>query len=187
MNSSAKDRQVVTVALCTPYLTESLEGLQNYDEVCVKTQIEEYGYDPNNLHGENIWETPNFRVKLDTPKDHEIASPEEADLVIIGSTEVSEEDVRRSRGSGTIFCRYSIFYGKPSEYTGNRPEDVGYSIDLPKHVNTVKALLVNEHFLAALMTRQEGKIRMHIERMNEYLPRPILVTPFLGQALAVQR
>ena len=182
------DRRVVTVALLTPYLWETMEQCQ---EACgkegAKDQIKDFGFDPNNFNGKKFLKTENFMVKIETPDDHNMKSQTDADLIIIGNTEKSEEAVSQCMGRGVIFCRYSIFYPGPSRYTGTTPGDAGYSIDLPKDVSTAKALLTNDLFLEAILARDEGMIQTALISLNADLPSPVLATPFLSQALAIQR
>ncbi|MBW2964570.1 hypothetical protein KY363_03860 [Candidatus Woesearchaeota archaeon] len=151
-------RKQVIVAVFTPYLTQSLADL----------------------------ETPGFSVRLDKPRDHISRGPAECILGIHGSTEPAEETVAELKGSGLIIARYSIFYGGPSKYTGNYPEDTGYALDLPKNVSTVKAFLTDDEVLDALVLREEARIRQAIDGLNKTLQQPVLITPFLEEALRVR-
>ena len=67
-------------------------------------------------------------------------------FAIAGCTVPGEMEVRDLKGSGLVIARYSIFYGAPSNYTGNLPEDCGYSLDMPKSAKNVRVLLVQAVF-----------------------------------------
>jgi hypothetical protein len=144
-------------------------------------------YTAENLKGVKEIDTERTTVRIEPPQDHTLISPSLADLIIIGSAGYSEGDVRAIKPLGIVVARYSIFYGGPSGYTGDRPEETGYSLDLPKSVDTVKALLSHEPFLDALVARDDALIRTALEDLNAGLREPVLATPYLTEALQVQR
>jgi hypothetical protein len=155
------------------------------DEAYIKNQIEKYGYDPANLHGVRFLRTESGRlVKLDTAEDHESRMPTDSLMAIAGSTESAEDNIRGLRGTGLIVARYSIFYGGPSGYTGRTPEQGGYALDIPKKVETAKALITDDAVIDALVAREADKIREAIGELNKRLNVPVLVTPYLEEALA---
>ena len=185
--NKAKEQRIYRVAIFTPYLLETMGDLANWgikDGRCpietIARQIAKYGYDPDNLNNIKTIKTKNGMVVLETPQDHGSEMPI---LGIIGNTESSEDHVKRISGSGLLFARYSIFYGKPSGYTENKPEDVGYSLDIPKDVSTVKALLEDDRTLEAFLLREEKGIRKAIKSLNNKLNHPILITSYLAEAL----
>jgi hypothetical protein len=112
--------------------------------------------------------------------------PGSATLVIAESTPRGEDDVYAMRWTGMIVARYSRFYGKQSGHFGMPPEEIGYALDIPKNVATVEQLLNNQPILEALVAREEQEIRQSIERLNGQLPEPILVTPYLSEALRIE-
>jgi len=193
----------VNVAIVTSYLTDDFEAeyvkeksaCQGCQEKCtcgksvddvaaeVERQKQKYGYDPNNFKGTRYLETPNFIVMLETPEEHEIENPLFADFAIFGSTMQKEEMAMKAKGSGLIIARYSIFYGSKSNYSGNTPQEGGYSLDIPKKVASAKALIMHEPFLEAILERDEVKIMDSIEGLNQTLEQPVLVTPYLATAL----
>jgi len=185
-NTQTKPKRTYQVAILTPYLTDSLKDVQGYFENNpseVFTQIDRFGYDPENLNGNDTIQTPKSNlVQLITKNNHDrhFGSP---DLVIAGSTEAAENEVESFKGSGLIVARYSIFYSEPSGYTGRHPHQAGYSLDIFKDVNIVKALLKSDEVLEAIASREEPAIRSALDNLNQTLPAPILVTPYLAQAL----
>lgn len=100
-------------------------------------------------------------------------------LAIAGSTRGGEDEVRGLKGTGIIVARYSIFYGRPSEYTGSSPEEAGYSLDFPKNINTVRSMLRNGDVLEALRSRNKEGIEKALEIFNECYNAPIRTTPYL--------
>ncbi|MBW3016538.1 hypothetical protein KY309_02920 [Candidatus Woesearchaeota archaeon] len=172
-------KRLFNAAIVTPYLYENLED-EGYARDYIEKQIERFGYDPQNLNGTKFLETDRFFVKLHTKQDHTHDKP---DLVVIGSAGNSEHIVERMKPSGIIVARYSIFYGGPSDYTGNSPEEGGYSLDLPKSVALVKAMLTHNGVLESILERDEGRIRSALDDLNSKVSQPVLVTPFLAEAL----
>lgn len=166
------------VGLQSPYLCQSIFELSFEDlEMHMSMGAENSGF-------ERVYElkTPKHRVVLD--REHEYTELSGlAQLVIAGSTKEVEMDVEDLKGSGLIIGRYSIFYGNPSGYTDVAPEDGGYSLDIPKSVATLKALLTHDGFLDAIVARDETQIREAIDDLNKDLERPVLITPYLSEAL----
>ena len=174
----------------TPYLTEGIEDYKCPIEMLQQMAL--YGYNPNNLHGVELLKTQgNNIVRLTTQENGKgalISDAAEHDLAIVGSVERVEERVQSLKGSGLIVARYSIFYGKPSGYTGRSPEEIGYSLDLPKVVGCAVALMTDDNFLEALVSREEARIKDAIAELNKGKESaPILITPYLSEALRVER
>jgi len=172
------DKRTFNAKIITPYLYENMR--EECTEEYVQKQIEYFEYDPNNLGGIKFLETNRFIVNLNTRTNCSKANP---DLIIIGSAGVSEDEVEMLKPSGILVARYSIFYGGPSSYTGNTPEEGGYSLDLPKSVATSKALLTHDGVLESILEREESKIRDAVENLNKTIEKPVLITPFLAKAL----
>ena len=147
-----------------------------------------------------------YLTKLEAPKqnffgdinqeiiDNGIRSiPSYADLVIAGSDQASEKLVSDFRihskniGLRVPVARYSTFYGKPSGYSEMLPEEIGYSLDIPKDISAVRSLITNDLVLEALSLKDENRIRSSLDELNKGLERPILVTPFLHEALQHQK
>ena len=179
-------RKDFIASVLTSYLVDDMSSKGSSKEY-IKNQIEKFGYDPNNFKGVRSFFTPKFRIMLETNENHILRRPELADLAIAGSTEEAEETVRGFRTSGIIAARYSIFYGGPSEYTGNYPEESGYSLDIPKEVATVKAMLTNEKVLESFISRNEEQIKAALCEFNIGLEKPILITPYLAKALKIRK
>jgi len=187
---SQEKQKPFRIFIGTPYLTEGIEDYKCPIEMLQQMAL--YGYDPNNLHGVEFLKTPkNNIVKLSTEensKDMLISDVVNHDLAIVGSAKSVEERVQMIRGSGLVVARYSIFYGKPSGYTGNSPESTGYSLDLPKVVGCATTLMTDDNFLEALVSREETRIRSAIAELNKGKESaPILITPYLSKALEVER
>jgi len=185
--SKAKEYKVF---LGTGYLTEGLESFKCPAEFL--TQALEYGYDPNNLHGMEFLQTPRGNIIRLSTRDNsqnitlrEIA---EHDFAIAGSTKPNEEKVLDLKCSGLVVARYSIFYGGPSGYSDRSPEDGGYSLDLPKVVPAAVALMTNDDFLEAIVSREEARVRDAIAKLNVgHENAPVLITPFLSEALRIRK
>jgi hypothetical protein len=172
------------VAIFTPYLYEDMRKA-GYSEQYIREQVEKYGQDHDNLQGVKTVKTQSGRlVKLDTPDDHESKGPDDVLMVIHGSTESAERMILAHKGTGLIVARYSIFYGGPSGYTGRTPEQGGYALDIPKKVETAKALITDDAVIDALVAREADNIRGSIEGLNRKLEQPVLVTSYLEKALA---
>ena len=168
------NRQDVRVGILTPYLARSLEELEPFEQI---EQMLLFGAQPSNLKDVNYLETSRFRVKLEKQPEGITPPP----LIIIGSTRQAEVDVSSisTNFPKTIIARYSIFYGGPSGYTGIPPEQTGYSLDLPKDVETARKLLTHDGFLEALVKRNLAEIRNALADVNKNLEQPILETPRL--------
>jgi hypothetical protein len=182
------------VAITTPHLSEGLEQFTDPSKALENILL--YDYNPNNLHGVRILDTNNKnKVLLWSPGyegqyryDVHAQDLQCSDLVIAGSTEPGEDEVLSYKGSGLLVARFSIFYGSPSRYSLRTPEEGGYSLDIPKSVSKVKAMLSNDQVLEALASRQEARIRNAISDLNKASNNgsPILITPYLSQALKIQ-
>jgi len=179
MTETTNNKKIFNAAIMTPYLTENMEA-KGFCECFIQEQIKKYGYDPQNLNGYKFLETDKFLVRLHTRDDH---TNERSDLLVIGSAGNSEGIVGSLKPSGIIVARYSIFYGGPSQYTGTSPEKGGYSFDLPKNVAVAKALLTHNGVLEAILEREEAKIRAALADLNKNVGQPVLITPFLAEAL----
>jgi hypothetical protein len=174
----------------TSYLTDSVSDFE-----CPIDFLEQslfFGYDPDNLNGIKFLQTPKKNiVKLSTRENsHDITTRNviNHDLAIVSSTESVEERVSLMKGSGLVVARYSIFYGESSGYTGNLPKSSGYSLDLPKIVGCAVALMTDDNFLEALVSREEARIKNAIEELNRGKElATILITPYLTEALKINR
>ena len=174
----------------TPYLTDGIE-----DYKCPIEMIEQMvfaGYDPKNLNGVQLLKTSKGNiVRLSTKETNPNATLREIashDFAIAGSTEPVEERVLNLKSSGLVVARYSMFYSKPSGYSGRTPEQGGYSLDLPKVVGCAVTLMTNDNFLEALVSREETKIKQAIADLNQgHESAPILITPYLAKALEIQK
>jgi hypothetical protein len=184
MNEETDEKKnKVVVGIFTGYLCKDMCA-EGYDEEYMRIQKEKFGYDPDNMSGQKFLYTPKFMVRLDTRDDHESMGPGDLTLAIAGSTEGIEEHVRGFMGAGLIVARYSVFYGGPSKYTGNYPEESGYSLDIPKKVSTAKALITDDCVLEAILARDEKAVVEAISELNKKLEQPILVTSYLPKALS---
>ncbi len=194
---SANEQAPVRVAILTTYLTDTMEDLKQWcdrvrdttegAEKLMKWQMEKAGFNPQNFAGVKVLNSAKGRtVFLETPEDHTLDKPEFADFAVAGCTESKEHIVNyQLRGSGLIVGRYSMFYGGRSKYSGNTAGESGYALDIPKKVETVKALLTDDASLEALLARDESGIRKALSGLNKRLDEPIIVTPFLSEALKV--
>ena len=188
-----KDQNIVRVAVISNYLTENFAESERYKErpEALQRQIEKYGYDPKNLNGVSAILTPKKRLVMlyapnQDPTNFDIVRA--SDLAIYGSTEWAEDEVASLKNSGVVVARYSIFYGKESGYSGRKPEEGGYSLDLPKAVGCAASLITNDNCLEALASRDEARIRDAIGKLNVgHEGAPVLITPFLSEALKIQR
>jgi hypothetical protein len=182
-----EQKNPVKVAILTPYLTERLENVPDVEE-----QIIGFGYDPDNLSDTKKINTPNNTVLIASPDyiinmrgDIDPSKLEGANLVIAGSTEAGEDEVKSLKGSGLIVARYSIFYGGVSDYTGNSPAVTGYSLDIPKGVQFVKALLTDDATLDAIVEKDTQKIKDALTELNKKITTPILTTEYLDEVVNV--
>lgn len=187
----SKSRRSYKVSVITPYLIEEMKG--RYEESYIQSQIKLYGYDPNNLHGIELMKTKLGKIVELYPVSHyNSVVPEkllDSDLIIYGSVEIAEAQVNCLKRSGLtkdlglIIGRYSTFYGGPNRYSGNSPEESGYSLDIPKNVSTVKEILTNDDLLSSLKKKDYDSIERSINELNKSLQLPILITPYLREIL----
>ncbi len=188
-NSENNGKKIVYAAILTPYLSGDFEkeckSCPKVNE-CVEKQ-RGFGYDANNFNGVRKFETLNHVVMLETGKDHTTPSPSFADFAVAGNTFLGEMQVRALSRGGLLIARYSTFYPEKSEYTDTMPGDAGYSLDIPKKVSVVKAFITDDAVLDALVSREEEKIRSAVENFNQGRAEPVLVTPFLSEALRVRK
>ncbi|MCX6709249.1 MAG: hypothetical protein NTW67_06415 [Candidatus Woesearchaeota archaeon] len=110
-----------------------------------------------------------------------------ADFAIAGQSTLGEMEVYVLKGSGLIVARYSKFYPGNSEYTHSSPERAGYSLDIPKKEYVVKDFLSNDRVLEALLSRNEERIEFAVDVFNRWRSAPVLITPYLKEALRVKR
>jgi hypothetical protein len=180
------------IAILTPSLTESVECFDNPIHFIQNLAL--YGYDPDNLNGIKLLSTDKGNiVRIWSPEydglyreDVRKYELENSDLVIAGSTERGEYEVNQLKDSGLIVARYSIFYGSRSGYSSEKPEETGYSIDIPKSVTCVNRLLQSDKTLEAIASRDESRIISAIDELNSGNESyPILITPYLTKALEV--
>ena len=183
-------------ALFSGYLTEDMA--ESYGANYIQEQKDLFGYEDYNFNGQNQILTPKHRVVLlskddsrySGPQDVRFAKyrgPQDVDFAIHGSTRLAEEMVRDYMGSGLIFARYSIFYGGPSVYSENSPEESGYALDLPKSIDVVNTLLNNDRFLKSVLTRKEDQIKSALDEVNKGIEKPILVTSYLSEVLSYEK
>jgi len=188
--SQEQQNGIVKVAILTPYLSDDLAKRADADYVRLHT--EKFGYDPNNFHNVRALESPLGRNVFIIHRDdlsfkEAVFGPVGSDFCIAGNTSQGEKEIEMLKGSGLIIGRYSTFYGRCSGYTGNAPEDAGYALDIPKHVEVVRNLLTHDGFLEAVVAREESSIRAALDALNAQLEQPVLITPFLVEALGVRR
>jgi hypothetical protein len=182
-----------SAVILTPYLSEEIR-MNPIFEILVKC------YDPNNLKGMETLVTPNGKnVNIWAPEysrsgrarctieQELLESRNDIDLLIAGSTSPGEREVSELRKSGIVIGRFSVFFGGSSGYSGVSPGAGGYSLDIPKNVGIVKSLLHSDSVLESIANRDEGRIRSSIDQLNQELSQPILITPFLAEALEVRR
>jgi|GEM_PF-3547678 len=143
-----------------------------------------YLYNPSDFTSIRFLETDRYRVILEEAKSYEQGNLVHADIALLGNYTDMEERAIKAKGTGLIVARYSIFYKYRSDYSGNYPQQSGYSIDIPKRVATAKALLMHEPFLEGILARDEQKIVDAIGGLNQALDQPVLVTPYLHTALS---
>jgi len=186
--------QEIKVAILTPYLTESLQSMvrESPSKKWLSYQVEKAAYSPNNLSDMEIIQTKRNKVRLLKAKENE----DDATLCgwikqarngfsISGSTKFLENLIRTKKGTGALVARYSIFYSKPSEYTGRSSEESGYAFDIPKNPEIVKAMLNHDDLLEAIVERKADTIQRALKEFNRNRPKPILATSYLPEALAL--
>ncbi len=197
------------VAIMTPYLTESMGDARPFVDVWgarhsgwnVEIQKAFHGYAPENLLQERIIETRLGRkIFLYKPRwenghergfhDEELRAMRPL-LAIEGSTLNGETETARLKETGVVVARYSTFYGGNSAYSRKSPEELGYSLDIPKTTESVLALLSHDAFIDALAERSIGKVRFALAdlalRARRENMRPIKETPYLERTLAINR
>lgn len=167
------------VLMLSQYLLVSPEDGKNWDR--------KNGYDPNNFHNIQRLQSNKGRLVELVRADGEsiFALNEMGDLAIAGSTPPNEMGVAILSGSGLVVARYSKFYGNPSGYTNKTPEQGGYSLDIPKEISTVRALLEHDSFLESIQERNPRKVREALNDLNKKLSTPVLATPFLESCLSI--
>ena len=175
----------VKVQLWTPYLYDDIAG--RCDDDYLKIQIKNFKYNQNNLNGIKFIKTPKHIVVLKAEDQYNPDVPKEADLIFAGSVERMEKIVKNIKPFGAIIVRFSIFYGGPSGYTGNAPEETGYALDIPKDVPTTKLMLANDDFLNAILARDHQIIVEAVDKLNRQLIQPILITDHLANALRIKK
>ncbi len=109
----------------------------------------------------------------------------QTNLVISGSSCCEEVQVDNLKDTGLIFARYSSDYGKISK-SRNTPGEIGYSLDIPKDMLIVRALLDDEDVKDALINRNLKAIEKAIYSLNNRIKLPILITDYLQKALEYQ-
>ena len=184
MTTQTQTKPELRIALCTPYLYKSAESFESNQQELEK-QMQKYGYNPNNFHNTKFFETNKYLLHLENGTDHQTERAEDCHLMIAGCTEDTEQNVFRIKPSGILVGRYSIFYSKPSGYTNIKPENAGYAFDIPKDIDTVKAFLTNDQVLESILQREEKNIRHAIDTLNKNIQTPILITPYLTEALKI--
>ena len=182
----------ITVAILTPYLTDSLQSLveRSPSKEWLAYQVGKVGYNPSNLS-----EIEGIRTKRNMVHLLKTKADEDNDTLrnwiqqarngfsISGSTESFEDLIKSHKGTGALVARYSLFYGKPSGYTGRSAEESGYSLDIPKNPEIVKAMLTNDDLLEAIRERKADSIQRALIKFNRKMPTPVLATNYLPQAL----
>ena len=178
------EKKYLQIALCAPYLIDDLPHYgKNHERAEGNTFLDFKNSNMLRTRKHNIFfnmlNAGDFQIYF-------LSELKLRDLVILGNMEDAEERAMKLRGSGVIVARYSIFYGGKNKYTGNSPEKAGYSLDIPKKFKTVKALLKNDEFLEALVTREEKQFKKAIQEFNKEQDQPVLITPYLREALKVK-
>ncbi len=186
------DRKSFNVLIVSPYLTGcAYEWLTNEN---IEVQMEQFGFDPDNLCGIKKISSEAYEVILHTPQwdgsgccdaistlDLERNMP---DLIIAGATESVENGMLEYKkcDTGAIVARYSIFYGEPSRYTGRTADEAGYALDLPKSVQAVKELLSYVPILDVIKSRDLKKIIAATASLNKISQNdPVIVTSYMAE------
>src|SRR3989338_10034521 len=170
------EHQQFRVAILTPYLTgEVMEKCVGNGEK-LQQQREKYGaQDLRGVLGQFEEHEPGIylrRSPLETVldlccRDQNIGDMlQKADLAVVGCTEEVERDVWFSKKAGFLFARCSIFYGKPSGYSGWTPEEAGYAFDLSKDKEKVLSFLMDEKMGRAILERDLKKIEGSLGEFN---------------------
>ena len=177
------------VLIATPYLTETLN---EYWSDCFEQQIEKYGYNPTNLVRRGALSVNGHKTIVQSPnyndRGRERIHPGDVDahLIIAGCTEIAEEEAQNFAMHGFLIARYSIFYSRPSEYSGKKPEDSGYSLDIPKNPDIVRAFITNHDVIDSIIAREEKKIKKALKKFNRNFDTPVLMTPDLSKVLSTE-
>lgn len=171
--------KIFRAAILTPYLLETMEDIiEIVGTESAKREVELYGFNPENFSNQKALTTQAGKtVRI----ERHIELQDHPDITVIGCTSSVEKDVQDLKGSGLLIARYSIFYGEPSGYTGNTPEESGYALDIPKDVTTVKALLTDDASLEAIASKNYPRIIDALSTLNKRLHEPILTTPYLEE------
>lgn len=179
-----KDLAPFRVLMLSTYLTK-------YSKEIKPERLEswiKHGYEPKNFAGVERLKTDKGRevVLLNPNEDTSILLFNEiADFAISGSTENNEFGVAILSGSGLPIARYSIFYGKESGYTGRKPENGGYSLDIPKKTEAVQSLLQYDQFAEAILERNTNKVKIALNEFNKEREQPVIETSFLEKCLSI--
>ncbi len=186
------------VGILTPYLTGDIIEKCGRDYPRLHRQIEKYGAQDirDILDGFEEQEKGIYvrRSKLEMVLDLRPAKDKQtedilqkADLIVVGCTSEVEQDVRYFKKTGLPFARCSIFYGKPSGYTGFTPEEAGYAFDVAKNKETVLSFITDETIGEAILQRDLTSLTESIARLNEHVDQPILITPWLEEVMKISR
>jgi hypothetical protein len=178
----------INVAVLTPYILMHMSAFSTLQSIGHELRGAD---DPRqNLHGTSGFQTNLYQVRfIDSFPEGKFSRrgvyelPNDIDLVLAGSTQDGEEEAVALGEQGHIVARFSIFYGGPSDYTGRRPEQSGYSLDIPKSFDVLTDLLQNEAFLDGIDQRNSSLIRDALSSPRNQ--NPALVTPYLEHALSV--
>ena len=186
-----EDKPTLYVALKTPYLTQSFdEMVLESGEEYANMQANRYGHERVNLSGVRMLHSPSGKTVVLRSRGVWGFSESESriivpDMYIMGAVKEAAEVVQEAMNDGLFIARFSIFYGRASDYTSKLPEEAGYSLDIPKSVETVKALLTDDSCLEAIASRNSSKIRESLDVLNRSFERPIIATPHLERALSL--
>ena len=209
--NGVSEKQRVHVALFSEFLYadpfKDKCAVCSHYEKCAEKLKELNGYDRDNFHDIKQLVTPKHVVLLEKPDDHSIDNPTNALLGIAGNNEqkglavsskevgsrliftikvlTDEQFVSNMRDSGLIIARYSQSYAQNKG--GRAPAESGYSLDIPKRIPVVKAFITDDAVLDALVSREEARIRSAVDAFNASRAEPVLVTPFLSEALRVRK
>jgi hypothetical protein len=169
----------VVIGMCSPYLVSRLVDL-SYEDYANHTHAKKSFDGFKNVPSLRMHK--GRRVLLSYGHVDEI-DLDQVHLVIVGSMEGPEKQVKGLKGSGTLIGRYSIFYGHESGYTNTEPGEGGYALDFPKDSDTLKKALADDSFIDAVVARDEGAIREALKTLADKVDEPILATSYLTEAL----
>jgi len=174
------DKKTYQVAIMANYLEGNLRNLDGKKSTSLMDR-DEFN---KNIFKPDIYQTNDDNVVHIMPHANLINLKwKKADMAITGSDSYRERDVRNFRGNGLVIGRYSMFYGKPSKYSGMRPGDSGYALDIPKEPHIVRSLLKFDPVLDAIVNKDSDGVRSALDELNKYIGIPILATPYLDEAL----